>query len=88
MLWGAGEYVEGGGGGKTPIRFGTYNIRNGQNGGLELALRGVGQSNVDAGVFQETNITDGIYTWRSDGYKVVVVSAPIWHRVDVALFYR
>ena len=29
--------------GKVPIRFGTYNIRNGRNGGLEAALRGVSQ---------------------------------------------
>ena len=26
---------------RVSIRFGTYNIRNGRNGGLELALRGM-----------------------------------------------
>ena len=26
--------------GTVPIRFGTYNIRNGRNGGLDSALRG------------------------------------------------
>ena len=33
-----------------PIRFGTYNIRNGRNGGLESALRGMLLVNVDLGV--------------------------------------
>ena len=33
----------GGGVVQTPIRFGAYNIRNGQNGGLELALKRLGQ---------------------------------------------
>ena len=64
------------GGGRTPIRFRTYNIRNGQNCGLELALRGVGQSNVDVGVFQETKLTDGIYTRILAGYKVVAMPLP------------
>ena len=44
------------------MRFGTYNIRNGRNGGLELALRGMPQANMDQGIFQETKCTDGIYT--------------------------
>ena len=43
-----------------PIRFGKYNVRNTQNGGLESAWRGVGQENVDVGVFQETKLTEGI----------------------------
>ena len=45
-----------------PIRFGTYNIRNGRNRGLESALRGMSQANMDLGIFQETKVTDGIYT--------------------------
>ena len=36
--------------GTVPIRFGTYNIRNGRNGGLESALRGMSQANMDLGV--------------------------------------
>ena len=36
----------------VPIRFGTYNIRNGRNGGLELALRVIAQANMDLGIFQ------------------------------------
>ena len=47
---------------EVPIKFGTYNIRNGRNGGLELALRGMAQANIYLGVFQETKCTDGIYT--------------------------
>ena len=30
--------------GKVPIRFVTYNIRNGQKGGLEMALQGMSQA--------------------------------------------
>ena len=41
------------------IKFGTYNIRNGRNRGLESALRGMAQANIDLGVFQETKCTDG-----------------------------
>ena len=47
----------------------------------------MGQSNVDVGVFQETNITYGIYTRGSAGYKVVATLAPSWRRGNVALFY-
>ena len=49
------------------IKFSTYNIRNGCNGGLELVLRGVSQANMDMGIFQETTVTDCIYTRRLDG---------------------
>ena len=42
------------------IHFGTYNNRNGWNGGLESSLRGMGKSNVDVGIFQETKLTDNI----------------------------
>ena len=71
-----------------PIRFGTYNIRNGRNGGLEPALRGLYQANTDLGIFQETKCTDRIYTRESDGYRVVATDAPSQHRGGVALFYR
>ena len=87
MYWGMGQAIEGGGVGHTPIRFGTYNIRNGRNSGLELALRGMGKSNVDVGVFQETKMRVGIYTRGSSGYKVVATLAPICHRGNVGLFY-
>ena len=48
--------------GKVPIRFGTYNIRNGRDGGLEATLQGMSQANMDLGIFQETKLTDRIYT--------------------------
>ena len=53
--------------GTVPIRFGTYNIHNGRNRGPESALRGMYQANMDLGIFQETKVTDGIYTHRSAG---------------------
>ena len=64
---------------EVPIKFGTYNIRNGRNGGLESALRGIAQTNIDLGVFQETKCTDGIYTRESAGYRVVATDAPSRH---------
>ena len=70
------------------IRFGTYNIRNGRNGGLESALRGMSQANMDLGIFQEIKVTDGIYTHRSDGYSIVATDAPSRHRGRVAVFHR
>ena len=71
---------------EVPIKFGTYNIRNGRNGGLESALRGMAQANIDLGVFQETKCTDGVYTRASAGYCVVATDAPSRHRGGVALF--
>ena len=56
--------------------FGTYNIRNGRNGGLELTFRGVSQANMDMGIFQETKVTDSMCTHGSDGYSVVATDAP------------
>ena len=44
-----------------PINFGMYNIRNGRNGGLESALRGTSQANMDLGIFQNTELTKCIY---------------------------
>ena len=73
---------------EVPIKFGTYNIRNGMNGGLEAALRGMEQANMDLGVIQETKITDGVYTRTSAGYRVVATDAPSRHRSGIALFYK
>ena len=74
--------------GKVPIRFSTYNIRNGRTGGLEVALRGTFQANMDLGILQETNLTYGIYTRGSSGYSVIATDALSRHRGGVALFYR
>ena len=73
---------------ELPIIFGTYNIRNGRNGGLESELRGMSQDNMDLGIFQETKCKDGIFTRESDGYRVVATDALSQHRGGVALFYR
>ena len=59
------------------IRFGTYNIWNRRNGGLESALRGMYQANMDLGILQETKVTDGVYIHGSNGYTFVATDAPI-----------
>ena len=60
--WGTRRSTGSSTGEEVPIRFGTYNIRNGRNGGLVSALRGMAQVNMDLGIFQETKCTEGIYT--------------------------
>ena len=72
--------------GRVPIPFGTYNIRNGQNRGLELALRGMLQANLYLDIFQETKLMGGVYTCGSDRYSVVAMDAQIRHRSGVAVF--
>ena len=71
-----------------PIRFGTSNIRNGRNGGLELALRGMSQANMYLGIFQKTKVTDRIYTHGSTGYNVVTTDTPSQHHGRVVMFYQ
>jgi exonuclease III len=70
------------------IRIATYNIRNGRAGGLEAALRAMGQMNVDLGVFQETKLTGGIHTRRSARYQVLATDAPSAHQGGIAVFWR
>ena len=74
--------------GKVPIKFGTYNIRNWRNGGLEAALRGMSQANMVLSILQETKLTNGIYTHGSSGYSAVATDASSRHRGGVAIFYR
>ena len=71
-----------------PIRFSTYNISNGRNGGLELALSGMSQANMDQGIFQETKVSKGIYTRGLARYRVVAIDAPRQHCGGVAVFYH
>ena len=71
-----------------PIRFSTYYVRKGRNGGLESALGGIYQANMDLGIFQETKVTDRISTCGSAGYSVVLTDAPIRHRSGVVVFHR
>ena len=73
---------------EVPIIFGTSNIRNRRNVGLESALRGMSQANMDLGIFQDTKFTDGIYTRESARYHVVATDAQSRHHGGVALLYR
>ena len=86
--WGARTRTRGSTKEKVPIKFSTYNIRNGRNGGLESALRGMAQANIDLGVFQEMKCRDGIYTRESAVYCVVATDALSQHCGGVALIYR
>ena len=74
--------------GKVLIIFGTYNICNGRNGGLEAALRGMSQANMDLGILQETKLTEGIYTRGSSGYSIIMTDARSRHCGGVAIFDR
>ena len=43
---------------------------------------------MDSGVFQETKLTEVIYSRFSAGYNFVVTPAPIQHQDGVAIFYQ
>ena len=60
MGWGSGA--------RWAIRFRSYNICNGRNGGIESALQGLSHANVDLGIRQDIKVTKGIYTRESGGY--------------------
>ena len=68
------------------IRFGSYNIRNVLNVGIQSALQGMLQSNVDIGAFQETKVTKWVYMRESGGYRVVATKAPSQHSIITAVF--
>ena len=65
-----------------------FNIRNGQNGGLELSLRGMEQGQVDCGFFQETKLTKLFYTREASGFWVTATKAPSDHHGGFVIFYR
>ena len=67
--------------------FGAYNIHNSRISGLESALRGMSQANMDLGIFKEKQLTNGVYTCGSAGYSIVTTDAPSRHRGGVAFFY-
>ena len=87
MFRGTGHTVEGEDEGRKTIRFGTYNIRSRWNSELESELRGMGKSNMDVRVFQETKLTEGIYMRKSARYKIVASTAPSRHCGGATLFY-
>ena len=84
---GRGEGENGWDKNRMPIRFVSYNILNFQNGGLESALRGMYQANLDLGVLQETNIMDVVYTCGLYDYSPIATDVSNQHRGGVAVFY-
>ena len=68
------------------IRFGTYNIRNRCNVGLESELLRIAWVNVDLGLLQETKITDDVYTQESARFRVVALDTLSCYRGGVSLF--
>ena len=70
--------------GTVLIRFGT--ITSVTDVTVEAALREVSQANTDLGIFQETKLTDGIYTRGSARYSVVATDASSRHRDGVEIF--
>ena len=70
------------------VKFGTFNIWNIQNGGIESALRSLAQGRADCGILLETKITDGVYTQESSGFWVMMTAALSAHRGGVAIFYH
>ena len=70
------------------VRFGTFNIQNGRNEGLESALCGLVQEQVDCRVIQETKLANGVYMRESRGFCVMVTAEPSSHHGGVATFYR
>ena len=45
------------------------------------------QANMELGIFQNTKITNIVYTCGSAGYSVVATDAPSWHCGRFAVFY-
>ena len=84
MCWSTGASKRG----RVTIRFSTYNIRNVRNGGLELELRGMPQDNIYPGIFQDMELTDGVYNRGLARYIVVATDAPSRHFSRVAVFYQ
>ena len=84
MCWSYGTSTRG----RVPIRLVTYKSWKGRSGGLKGDLRGMFQANMDLGIFQEKNLTDGIYTLGLAGYSVVTTDVPSRQRGKVTVFYR
>ena len=50
-------------------------------------MQRMSQANMDMGIFQETKLTDGIYTRGLAGYSVVPTDALSRHRGGMAIFH-
>ena len=70
------------------ICFGSYNIRNGRNGGIELALLAMAQENMDLGVLYEMKIIGRFYTCFLSDYNMLVLETPSNHQRGIALLLR
>ena len=77
----------GGGRKRTLICLGSYNIRNRGNGGLDYAIRGMDQANLELGVLQDIKVKDGFYTRRSSGNIFFTIDVPSRQHVRVLVFY-
>ena len=69
------------------IHFGSYNIWNEQNGGLDSALRVMVQAKPDLGVLQDIKVIGGVYTRGLAGYSKVMTVTPKRHLYRVSVFY-
>jgi hypothetical protein len=69
------------------IAVATWNIHNGRNGGLKSALRAMEAMDIDLGVFLETKLTGGVYTWNSSQYSIIACNAPSAHQGGIAFFW-
>ena len=70
------------------IFFGLYNNHNIHNGGLESALSGMSQANINLGFFQEKKVVRGIDARELGVYWVAATEATSLHRSVVDIFYR
>ena len=59
-----------------------------RNGGLELELSGMSQANVDLGLLQENNLTNGVYARESVGFCVVASDDQRRNCGGVSIFYK
>ena len=73
---------------ETVIYFSLYKICNGSNWGPNLALRGMAQSNLGLGIFQETKVIGRIHTCVSVGYLFFATDTLSWYLRGVDLFYQ
>jgi hypothetical protein len=65
-----------------------YNIRSGQNGGLESVLRAMAEMGIDFGILMETKITEGIYIQFLSGYNVFASNAVSIRQGGISLFWK
>ena len=52
-----------------------------------MALRGMSQANMYLGIFQDTKLTDGVYTRGSVRHSIVTMDALSRHRYGAVVFY-